>query len=622
LCDALTGQEDGQTTLVMLEHANLFIVSLDDERRWYRYHHLFGDLLRVRLRQSHPEKIPTLQIRASEWFEQNGFTSDAIEYALRAEGFERAAILLEDVADEVWVRGEFKKMAGWLDALPKELLFSKPQLCIFHASSLFVSGRLNEAEERLQNAERALYQKRSRTCDTTPGDLLKNLTPDQMKMRGRIAAARAGMAFYQGDITGLTQYASEAFEYLPGDDLSWRSLAANALADAQSFIGDMHAAYRTRSDALEISRAAGNRYQATIANLKLVIVLRQQGKLQQVIDICQEEMQHANDSGMSHPVTLGLLLAIWGEALVEINELDEAIHKTLKGLELSEQGGDIAGIGWSSYSLIRALFSTGDLTGAEKVIQKMENNSRGYDIPPWISSIMKGWRVRIWLAKGDFDKAYRWAERYQPDLYEELTPLNELEHFGLVRVLIHQGRFGDAISFLQSLLDTVNSLGRVWRKLELLILKSFTLQALDENDKALDALQQALVIGRQGGFFRVFVDEGPPMARLLYQALTLGMAPEYVQRLLAAFPEIEPEQTSPLSTQAPESDLIEPLSKRELEVLQLIAEGLTNPEIASRLFLSPHTVKTHTHNIYGKLGVHNRTQAVTRARVLGVLPST
>ncbi|MEJ2560484.1 MAG: LuxR C-terminal-related transcriptional regulator, partial [Anaerolineae bacterium] len=202
------------------------------------------------------------------------------------------------------------------------------------------------------------------------------------------------------------------------------------------------------------------------------------------------------------------------------------------------------------------------------------------------------------------------------------TPLHEMENIVLARIFIAQGRLDEAARLLQSLLEATEMGGRSSRAIEIMMLQALALQAGSDTGRAMTTLERALTLAEPGGFIRIFVDEGPPMAHLLYEALARGIAPEYVRRLLAAFPVTGPAQTDSSKTQAPESGLIEPLSERELEVLQLIAEGLTNPEIASRLFLSLHTIKVHTRNIYGKLGVHNRTEAVTRARALGVLPST
>jgi len=617
LCDALTGMENGQSSLEMLDRENLFLVPLDEERRWYRYHHLFADLLRARLQQTRPGRIPSLQIRASLWYEENGYVNQAIEHALLAQDFKRAVALIEDIAEEVWERGEFRTMGRWLEALPENLLLSKPQLSIFHASSMFISGRLGEAEKRLQDVE-SMLRLVNRTSDGSASveSTGPDLSAEQRKYIGRIAATRAGMAFYQGDIDGLSRHAEEALAHLPVDDLAWRGSAVSGLADAQEFIGDMNAAYRTRLDAVKISRAAGNQFQVTLSRLKLAIVLRQQGKLQQVLELCAEEMRDAGEKGISHPVALGLLHAIWGEVLAEVNELDEALHKVNRGLELSEQGGDIAGIGWSIFSLVRVLFSRGDMDGAEKAIQHLDKHAAHYEIPPWITSLLQGWRVRIWLARGDSEKALLWHERLDLSELEQRNHLNELEYSALIRVLIFQRRFDEALRFLADRLIQVTEKGRTGRMLELLILKCFVFRGQEEQDQALAVLRQALQIGSEGGFFRIFVDEGPPMAALLYEALQRDVDPHIIRPILASFPAPDPASVEPAGKAG---ELIEPLSEREIEVLQLIAEGLTYQQIASRLYLAPSTVKVHTRNIYGKLGVNNRTQCINKARAIGIL---
>ncbi len=628
LCNVVAGREDSQAILERLEAANLFLIPLDGERRWYRYHHLFADLLRQRLHQTQPDWVPTLHHRASEWYEQNGFADEAIEHALRAEDFERAADLVEGRAETLWGRGEQTKLLGWLEALPAEQVFSKPQLCIFRAWGLFASGQQGAAERSLQAAEQALDPTADRATETSPIERDQPPGSDRMKLQGRVAAIRAFMASFRGDVPGIIQYSRQALEYLPEQDSAWRSSAAIALGDAYSFKGELAAAYRARLEALKASKAAGNIYLILIASLKLAVTLRQQGRLQRTIEICQQQLQLANESGLSQTAMAGWLLAIWGEVLAELNDLDGAIHQAKKGAELTERGSDVAMLGWSYLCLMRVLFTRGDISGAEEIIQKMEEVGREHNMPPWITNQTAAWRVRIWLAQGKLDAASQWMGERGLDADGELPFLREIEYVALARILIAQGRLDEATTLLQRLPEAAEAGGRTSRAIEILILQALASHAGGDTAQAMDRLERALALAEPRGFVRIFVDEGPPMARLLYEilsraeALTHGIAPDYARRLLSAFPAAEPEHTDPPITQATKSELVEPLSERELEVLQLIAEGLTNQEIAARLFLSLNTVKAHTRNIYGKLGVHNRTQAVTRARALGVLPST
>jgi len=649
LCDAVrfggakspnssSGTANGQAMLERLERANLFIVPLDEERRWYRYHPLFSDLLRHRLRQSPPPLssppprgtegggttqggiLAELHRRASMWYEQNGFADEAIHHALRAEDFERAAHLIEDHVDALWRRGEHTKLRRWLAGLPVELVFSKPHLCILHAWDLFTSGQQDAAERSLQAAETALDT--SADLATEPPPMGPDHLPvsDRMKIQGRAAAIRAFLAFYRGDIPAISKYSHQALEYLPEQDLTWRSTATVALGDAYSLIGETAAAYRVRSEAVELSKAAGNIYMTLIASMKLAVTMRQQGRLERVIEICQQQFQHADESGLSQTVVVGWSLAIWGEVLAERNDLDGAIRQARKGAELVERGRDVAMIGWSYLCLMRVLFSTGDLAGAEEMIQKMDNIAREHHVPPWIANRMAAWQARMWLAEGKLDAASQWVQ--ERGLAADGGPklLHEMQYRVLARILIAQGRLDETATLLQRLLEIAETGGQTSRTIEILMLRALAFQAGDDTTRAMAALERALALAEPRGFVRVFVDEGPPMARLLCEAVARGIAPEYARRLLAAFPVAGPEQAGPSKTQAPKSELVEPLSERELEVLQLIAAGLTNREIATRLFLALNTVKAHTRNIYGKLNVHSRTQAVARSQDLGLLP--
>jgi LuxR family maltose regulon positive regulatory protein len=295
-------------------------------------------------------------------------------------------------------------------------------------------------------------------------------------------------------------------------------------------------------------------------------------------------------------------------------------------LELAARSGDVLYQAYSNLCLLRVLYSNGDLAGALDLIQSIQNAAREYDLPRWAAFRLSAWQVRVWLAQDNLEAASQWVRERELSPDGDLEYPHEIEYKTFARVLIAQGRLDGATrqldraaALLQRLLEAADAGGRLAAVIEITLLQALAYQAGGQPERSMEALEGALALAEPRGFVRTFVDEGPPAARLLYDALKRGIAPEYVRRLLAVFPVTEPEHTDSSKSQATDSGLIEPLSERELEVLALIAEGLTNPEIASRLFLALNTVKGHTRSIYGKLGVHNRTQAVARARALGLL---
>ncbi|MEJ2208084.1 MAG: LuxR C-terminal-related transcriptional regulator [Anaerolineae bacterium] len=620
LCDALTGQENGRQTLETLERANLFIVPLDQERRWYRYHRLFADLLRQRLHQSRPEQTARLHHRASTWYEENGFADEAIEHALRAGNIERAARLLEEHADAVWRSGEHYKLWHWLEALPRELVFSRPSLCVLYAWRMYATGQRDAAEQSLQAAERALGTDADLGAAKRASEQGQVHHLEREQLQGRMAVIRALLAFFQGDVPAIVHHARRALELLPEPDSAWRSSATIALGDAYRIEGDIKAAYQARREALELSRAAGNVYMILVGGMKLAVTMRQQGQLTQAREMCEEQLALADECGLSQTGIAGGFWAILAEVLAESGDLAGALERAQRGVALAERGGDMVVLGWSYLCLMRILQSAGDLAGADRLIQKVENNTGTTGMPPWISKTMAAWRARLWLAQGRSEAAAQWMAARKPDVEQEPHFLSEAEQIVMARVLIAQGRLDEAAGLLSALAEAARTSERVSRVIEIRILQSLLLDAKGDTDGALSPLEQALTLAEPGGFLRIFVDEGPPMAHLLYQAGARGIAPAYTRRLLAAFPLAQaekPEAARP--RRASGTALVEPLSERELEVLELVAQGLTNREIAARLFLSVNTVKAHTRNLYAKLDVHSRTQAAARAQDLGLL---
>jgi len=601
--------QSSAATLEQLDRANLFIVPLDQERRWYRYHHLFADLLRRRLHQTQPDGVGVLHERASEWYRHNGFIDEAVEHALRAGWFERAGALIEEHVDAVWQRGEHTTLRRWLDELPGEQVSSNPQLCIAHAWNLFTSGQHDAAWDCLQSAERAL---------ATGAAPAENAPPHgpEAQVRGRIAALRAFLALYDGDLSETVAYARRALKMLPKGDVNWRTTAGIALGDAYSLEGQVEAAYQVRREAVGAGRATGNL--ALIAGLKLADTCRQQGQLQRTIALCEQQWQLAQEHGLAQTVTAGWLMAIWGETLAELGDLDRALERAAQGVERAERGQDATVTGWSRLSLVRVLFSREELDAAQEIVDRLVASARSHDLPPFITHATAAWQARIWLAEGKLEAASQWARERGPE------PADASESLALARIWIAQGRPAEAGGLLQGLIERAQAGGHTSCAIEGLVLQAWALQVQGDSARSLSALEQALLLAEPGGTIRTFVDEGPPVAGLLYQAAARGIAPAYASKLLAAFPAPEAPLLAQSQISVPTAggtEIIEPLSEREIEVLHLLAEGLTNPEIAARLTLALNTVKSHTRSIYGKLDVHNRTQAVGRARALGILPA-
>jgi LuxR family maltose regulon positive regulatory protein len=613
LCDALRFGVDetpgnngsitkGQQILENLEHTNLFIIPLDEDRCWYRYHHLFADLLRQRLGQKQPEQLPELHRRASIWYSQQGYRVEAIDHALHGGDYARAIELIETDIEGNYEDAGLLTLQRWLTALPYKLITTHPQMLLLKAWHQFNSGQIENADQSLMDVAQLL--------ETT--DQLAN--PMRAALSGRALAIRSFIASLRGDFAGSAQFARQALDLLPAREQAWRSGVTITLGEACAAQGQMVAAQKFRAEALKLSQAAGNPNMIMIANLNLAETLWQQGQIMDVIEICEHQMQFAAGHDLAETPIIGWLLGLWGAALAELNQLEQALDLTQKGIEIAERGQDMFYISYSYLYHVRVLFAMGDWTAIESLLQEMGNTDA---LAPWVTTQLSAWQIRIWLAEGKLDLATQWLNENSPSIDSELPFVHEADYVAAARVQLAQGRLEPAADLLTRLQDVAEVGGRYLRVIELLLLLAVADQANGDLPQALTRLEQALILGESRGMIRTFVDEGLDVARLLYAAVKQNIMPEYVQQVIAAFPI---EMPLSITAQSPSEEAwVEPLTERETEILHLISEGLSNKEIGGRLYISGNTTKAHLRNIFGKLGVKNRTQAVAKGRTLGII---
>ena len=598
LCDAVTGQESGQVILEMLDRANLFLIPLDDERRWYRYHHLFADLLRQRLQQISTSStedewkdVAELHIRASEWYEENDLEIEAFQHAAAANDVERAERLVEGNGLPLTFRGVVTPVLHWFESLPVPAMDARPSLWVTYAMALVTTAKFAGVEEKLQAAEAALEG--------------IELNDDTRDLIGRIADTRGTMAVGLRQEETLITQSRRALEYLRPDNVTYRTSATWKLGVAYEWQGDRVAAGKAYAEAVAISEASGNTYTNVLATVGLGDIQLAQNQLYLAADTFQRTVQRVGD--LPIPVHTHVYHCL-ARIFYEWNDLDAAQEYGQKSLQHARPFKEFSYIFVErQVFLARLKLAKGDVTGAVSMLAEADQSMHRPDFAHFTPEVAAV-QVLTLLRQNALADAADLAQEYE-------LPMSQ------ARVSLAQGDPSAALALLEPLSREAQAKGWEDEQLKVLVLQAVTHHAHGEKEKAVQLISDALMIGEAGGFMRTFVDEGLPMARLLYEALSQGIAPEYVRRLLAAFPTAEPQQAKPQQMPALESEWFEQLSERELDVLQLIAEGLTNQEVASRLFLSLNTVKAHTRSIYSKLGVNSRTQAVARARALGILTS-
>ncbi|MEJ2266918.1 MAG: LuxR C-terminal-related transcriptional regulator [Anaerolineales bacterium] len=594
-------RRDSQVILDELEQKNLFVMPLDDERWWYRYHHLFADLLKSTLKQHKTEgQIRALHHRACQWHQREGNLEDAMSHAMAAQDYEQAATMIDENIANMYSRSEVPVLLGWIEKLPEHIVRGSPWIDVHRANTLVISGRPGEVEPLLKDIE-------------------KRINPDaprSSELRGHIAAVRAYAANLGGDAQRSIELASLAKKYLPDEHAAGRGTAAYTLADTYFACDDMENATQELHDMLQAGEKSNQLMIIILALCELAAVKKTQGQLHQAKALYDRAYQWLEDQdSLNYRLRCSYEFGI-AELLREWNQLDEAYEHAITGDEFRQRLGGYLMVG--DLALMRIHQARGDAKAALEALRTAEQIMEIHQLQAAISVEFKASRVIQWLAVGDIEMANRWAE--------ECNGGSEREQIALARLWLAQGKAGEALSLLDRQHELAETGGRTGRLIEILALQALALKLQGQLVEAETVLSRALSLARPEGYVRTFLDMGQPLYELLtriesHATKTKKPSPaiaritgDYVRELIKAF-----QREGEIQAKEKSQALVSPLTERELEVLQWLAEGLSNKAIADRLVVAPSTVKQHLKNIYGKLDAHNRTQAVSRGRELELL---
>jgi LuxR family transcriptional regulator, maltose regulon positive regulatory protein len=594
-----TSIKGSQEILEHLERSNLFLTPLDDERRWYRYHHLFADLLRARLQQAEPGLVPKLHLKAAGWYEQNGFIAEAVRHAFAAREYERAADLIEGHGQRRWSLSdiEFMSLVG---KLPVEVLHARPSLGIYHAWSLFISGQY-EATEMLLS------------------ELLKHIppadqNPEALWMRSFVNLLLVYIAEMSGKEPADELPDRQALEFVPEHHLGMRNSADVLYTYLLDQRGEFAASEELLLRTVRRDMAANGTTAVPICISRLARNWVLQGRLKEAADLCRKHIDYVQERGENRFFIAGNLHLVLSGIMREWNDLDEAEQLIEAGLQANEP--------WrlpqvnlvEHMAKARLLQARGDLDEALATLDQLDREILGKSIAPDLVSDLRALKVKLWLAKGDREKAWEFAGLSQP--VETLDFRHELDHILLARMFLSEGRLVEALDLLERIAWQADTGGRSGRLLEIRLLEALTLAGKKRIPQAFEKLEACLALAEPESYLRVFLDEGEMMQKLL-SAYLRAPAPAHASYAGRIFKAFSPTGSDPARIQ---DEIIEPLTRREMEVLRLICAGDSNQDIAENLNITMSTVKKHTGNIFSKLGVSSRTQAIARARPLNLFP--
>jgi LuxR family maltose regulon positive regulatory protein len=603
--------------LTALERANLFLVPLDDRRQWFRYHHLFADVLRARLLAERPDLLPLLHQRASQWCEQHDLVEESVRHALSARDVDRAVRLMELAVPGIRRDRQEAMMLGWLTALPDDAVRSSPVLSVFYAYMLMVTGNLDAVGSRLDDAERALAHVPETSAPPWP------VTDELRTLPATIAIFRASIAQARGDVLGTAHHARRALDLTGPTDHLARGGAAGFLGLAAWAQGDVTGALETFSHAVASLQAGSNLVDALNSTVTLADMWLTAGRPVSARRLYEQALQLAEDHGDAvASATVDLHVGI-SEVDREIGDLDSADRHLERATALGRRSSRAESRYRWFVAKSRIADANADPTEAIRLLDTAEQLYRpGFfpDLRP-----IAAMRARVWISRGDLARAGDWAREHAVSADDEASYLTEFDHLTLARLLIAQyrahpvpGTLDPAAGLLDRLKDAAETSGRAGSLVEIGMLQALMHHAQGRRDQALQCLDRAWAAAPEPeGYAWLFLDEGAPMVELLRDAGRRGAAAAHARRLLSLA--VAGARHGARAPELTDQTSAEVLSDRELQVLRLLDSELTGPQIARELFVSHNTVRTHTKHIFTKLAVTSRRAAVRRARDQGLL---
>ena len=603
LCAAVTGIDNCNEILAGLENDHMFIVPLDNRREWYRYHHLFADLLGTQLELKYPSIVNDLHNKASQWYEAHGYLDDAIRHALSAENHAQAAEMIEIHGMDIFHQGRISTLLNWFNALPEEETCRNPKRLIIYAWVLF-TGTEQYVGSWLEKAEELLESEYS---DRYP-------VAEQDMIRGQIMILRGFMAMHQGETWQTIELIEHAQGYLTDESNSLSQTATKLLLGAAYlFTGQIDSAERTLKQAVEVSLQHNSLIAYVPAVCSLIRLRSRQGRLKEAILISEQAENTLLERGWSSMPDTAALYFIKGDILHELSLFNEATQAFQKSIDL------ISSESWHTmHSGIHYLRSLLHITQGcyDKAAQDLET-ARAIDYCGQLFRFFPDaayYTALIEFRLGNTTALEEWADNCNLDP-DDIDPRFESEYLLLARAYMARHQYDKALKLLSRILLEAERGKRFGVVTEASMLSALTRQGLGQTKQALSSLDNALELAAPRGYVRLFVDEGPYLKALLQRMPGNHSHKDYIKLLLSAFPEAVGDQANNVNA----GGLTEPLSPKELNTLRLLVSGLTNKEIAEKAFVSPNTVKTHIKKIYDKMEVNSRAQAINRARELGLI---